>query len=138
MAIGGKDTTWKHATHGSPASNNDYTAKTMSVNPTYNGESVDATTFGDAFREKEQTFKNFGFTVQYKYDATIWLVIADLWSNGTEITFELGPVGTASLSPKVTGSMFCQSFSEPFSVGTLQVIDVTFEGTGAPAFGAFS
>ena len=134
MAIGGKDTLWLHASHGSPASDVDYTSKTRSVVPNYDGESVDATVFGDAFREKEATFKNFGFTVQYKFDATIWQIIADLWTNGTAVTFELGPIGSTSTYPKITGSMFCKSFSEPFSVGELQVIDVTFEGTGAPTF----
>lgn len=133
-----KDTVWKHASNGSPSSNVDYSAKTMSLVPNYDGESVDATTFGDAFRDKEQTFKSFGFSVKYKYDATIWQIIADLWSNGTSITFELGPVGTASTSPKVTGSMFCQSFSEPFNVGELQVMEVKFEGTGSPTFGSYS
>jgi hypothetical protein len=138
MAIGGAATTWKHATHGSPSSNTDYTAKTMSVNPTFDGEEVDATTFGDSFRESEQTFKSFAFTVRYKYDSTIWAVIGDLWTNGTSITFELGPVGVTPPNPKITGSMYCQSFSEPFNVGELQVMEVSFKGTGAPSFGAFS
>lgn len=138
MSIGGKDTVWLHASHGSPSSNVSYTAKTMSVVPNFNGEEVDATTFGDAFRESEQTFKSFGFAVRYKYDATIWQIVADLWTNGTSITFELGPVGVTAPNPKITGSMYLQTFSEPFNVGELQVLDVTFKGTGAPTFGAYS
>ena len=138
MPISGKETVWKHATHGAPSSNTDYTAKTMSVTPTYDGEEVDATCFGDAFREYEQTFKSHSYTVRYKYDATIWQVLADLWSNGTSVTFELGPVGSGSTSPKITGSLICTSFTEPFNVGELQVMEATFRGTGAPTFGAYS
>lgn len=134
MAIAGSTTIWSHASHGSPSSNVAYTTKTMSVTPTFDGEEVDATTFGDAFREYEQTFKSHSYSVRYKYDATIWQIIVDLWSNGTEVTFELGPVGSTSTNPKITGSMICTSFSEPFEVGSLQVMEVSFRGTGAPTF----
>lgn len=109
----------------------------MSVVPTFDGEEVDATVFGDSFREFEQTFKSHSYAVRYKYDATIWQILADLWSNGTEVTFELGPVGTTSTNPKITGSMILTSFSEPFTVGELQVMEVTFRGTGAPTFGTY-
>jgi hypothetical protein len=136
--IGGKDTTWKHATHGSPSSDNDYTGKTMSVEPTYDGETVDATVFGDTFREKVATFKEHAYKVRYLFDAAMWTVITDLWKNGTAVTFELGPIGTTAGNPKSTGTMVCRSFTQPFNVGEVQVMDVEFEGSGAVVFDVFS
>lgn len=137
MAIAGSATTWKHATHGSPAALTDYTTKTRSVTLTNDGEEVDATVFGDSFREYEQSFKSAEITVQYKYDATIWQVIADLYTNGTSVIWELGPVGTTGGNPQIEGSMVCRTFTQPFPVGELQVLDVTFRVTGAVTFGAF-
>ncbi len=137
MPIAGSATTWKHATNGSPAALTDYTTKTRSVTLNNDGEEVDATTFGDSFREYEQSFKNAEIVVQYKYDATIWQVIADLYTNGTSIIWELGPVGITVGNPQIEGSMICRTFSQPFAVGELQVLDVTFRVTGAVTFGTF-
>lgn len=131
MAIGGKDTTWKHATHGSPSSNTDYTSKTMSVEPSFKSDFEDATVFGDAYREKEATFKDATIKVKYKSDDTIDAVVFDLWSNGTSVTFELSPRGTTAGMPKYTGSMICVGYEEPFNVGSLQDLSVDFEVTGA-------
>lgn len=138
MPLGGKDTVFKHATHGAPSSNNDYTSKMRSVSIAFDGEEVDATVFGDSFRDYEQSFKNANINANYKYDATIWQVLADLYTNGTAITFEIGPVGTASTSPKITGSMVLISFTEGFEIGSLQELPVVYRITGAPTFGAYS
>lgn len=134
MAISGKDTVWKHATNGAPSTNTDYTSKTRNVSLNCDGEEVDATVFGDGFRDYEQSFKNATITGTYKYDATIWQVVADLYSNGTSITWELGPVGSSASSPKITGSMICKSFTQPFNVGELQMVNVNFRVTGAVTF----
>lgn len=138
MAIAGKDTYWAHATHGSPSSNTNYTTKTRSLNITLDGEEVDATVFGDAYREYEQSFKSAEITVQYKYDSTIWTVLTDLYDNGTSITWEAGPVGTTNGSPKLSGSQVLRSLGLPYNVGELQVMDATFRVTGAVTFGTYS
>lgn len=140
MAIAGAATTWKHASIAAPSTNVDYSAKTMSVTPNFNGEEVDATTFNSGgFRSYEQTFKDAEITVQYKYDAAIWAIIHPFYSDttGTAPTWELGPVGTTAGNPKITGTMILRTFSEPFPVGNLQVIDVTFRVSGAITFTTF-
>lgn len=134
MAIAGASTVWAHATHGSPSSNTDYSSKTQELSINFDGEEVDATTFGDSFREYEQSFKNAEIEVTYKWDSTIHTVITDLWKNGTSVTFSLSPIGTTGGNPRVTGSLICRSINMPFSVGELQTIEATFRVTGTPTF----
>lgn len=138
MALGGKNTYWAHATHGSPSSNNSYVSSTRSLSVAFDGEEVDATVFGDAYRDYEQSFKNATINVTYKYSTAMWQVIADLYANGTSITFELGPDGTTSTYPKITGSMVLINFNQGFDVGSLEEIPVTFRVTGAPTFTTYS
>lgn len=134
MAIAGASTVWAHATHGSPSSNNDYSAKTQELSISFDGEEVDATVFGSSFRAYEQSFKNAEIEVTYKWDAAINTVITDLWKNGTSVTFSLSPIGTTGGNPRVTGSMICRTIELPFSVGELQQINATFRVTGTPTF----
>jgi hypothetical protein len=139
MSIAGAATVWAHATHGSPASNNDYSAKTMELSINFDGEEVDATCFNAAsFRAFEQSFKSAEIEVTYKYDAAIGLVISDLYKNGTSVTFSLSPLGTSSTSPRIQASMICRTMELPFSVGELQQINATFRVTGEPDFTAHS
>jgi hypothetical protein len=139
MSIAGAATVWAHATHGSAASNNDYSAKTMELSISFDGEEVDATCFNAAaFRAFEASFKEGEIEATYKYDAAIGLVITDLWKNGTSVTFSLSPLGTGSTSPRIQGSMICRTMNLPFSVGELQTIEATFRITGTPDFTAHS
>lgn len=134
MAIAGNLTDWRTATHGSPTSLTDYTAKTLSVQMSLDGEEVDATTFGNFYRDFERSFINGTFEVQYKYDSTIWGVVSLLMTNGTSVDFQYSPDGTTTGKPKVTGAMVCTSMGSPASVGDLLVIDVTFRINGAVTF----
>jgi hypothetical protein len=138
MPLGGKDTVFSHATNGSPSSNNSYTAKMRSLSIAFDGEEVDATVFGDGFREYEQSFKSATINATYKMDAAIWTVLTDLYTNGTEITFEIGPLNSDAPNPKITGSMVMISFTEGLDIGTLQEIPVVFRMTGAPTFGVYT
>lgn len=137
MAIGGKNTFWAHGSSGAPSTNVNYSTNTRAITPTFDGEEVDATVFGDAFRDFEQSFKNANINATYKFAPAIWQIIADLYSNGTEITFELGPNGTTTTFPKITGSMVLINFNQAVAIGGLLEITATFRVTGAPVFGAY-
>lgn len=135
MAIGGQNTDWRHATHGSPSSLTDYTAKTMSVTLALDGEEVDATTFGNLYRDFERSFISGTFEVQYKYDTTIWTVLSDIFTNGTSVDFQYSPDGATNPKPKVSGAMVCTNLQSPAQVGDLLVLSATFRINGAATFG---
>lgn len=137
MPIGGRDTTFKHGTFGALTTLTDFTTKTMEVNPSFNAEEADATVFGDGFRSYESTFKNATISVKYKYDATLFGQLAAIYTNGSTVDWEIGPVGTDSGNPQIEGSMCMTSFNPPYTVGTVQVIDVTYRVTGEVTFGTF-
>ena len=138
MALGGKNSNWQHGTNGAPTSLTDFTTKTMSVTLNAEAETVESTVFGDAYRDYEQSFKNATIDVQYKYDATIYGQLADLYNNGTIVDFQLSPDGTGSTNPKIEGDAFITSFGTPVEVGNLLVLDVSFQVSGALTFGAHS
>jgi hypothetical protein len=138
MAIGGAATTWKHGTNGAVSTNTDFTAKTMSVNPSFDAEEVDATVFGDSYRDFEQSFKNGGIEVTYKYDTTIWGQLAAIYNNGDVVTFELGPTGSTATNAKITGSMVMTKLGMPVNVGDLEKIEVSWRVSGAVTFTTFS
>lgn len=135
MAIGGQNTAWKHATHGAPTSLTDYSTKTRNVTMSLEGEEVDATVFGNLFRDYERSFINGSFEAEYKYDTTIFGVLGDLFTNGTSVDFEYSPNGTTATNPKVTGAMICTSVSSPAAVGDLLVVSATFRINGTVTFG---
>lgn len=139
MPLGGKDTVFLHGTHGTPSVNTEYTDKMRSVSISFDGEEIDATTFNfQNFREYEQGFKNITINATYKVDATIWAVIMDLYINGTEITWEIGPLGDDNGDPKLTGSMVMISGTEGLDIGTLQEFPVVYRVTGPPTPGTYS
>ena len=138
MSVGGKDTTWKHGTHGAVSSNTDFTTKTMSLTPSFDAEEADATVFGDGFRSYEATFENATIGSTYKYDATVFGQLADIYSNRDEVTFEIGPTGTTATNVKITGSMVMTKFDTGLGVGEVIKITVNWRVTGAVTFTTFS
>lgn len=138
MALGGKNSNWQHGTNAAPTVLTNFTSKTMSVTLNAEAETVESTVFGDAYRDYEQSFKNATIDVQYKYDATIYGQLADLYNNGTIVDFQLSPDGTGSTNPKIEGDAFITSFGTPVEVGNLLVLDVSFQVSGALTFGAHS
>lgn len=138
MPIGGKDTTWKHGTHGAVSSNSDFTTVTMSLSPSFNAEEADATVFGDGFRSYEATFKNGTIDVIYKYSTATFSSLSAIYDGEDEITWEIGPTGTTATNVKITGSAVMTKFDLPLTVGTVEKINVTFRVTGAVTFAAFS
>lgn len=137
MAIGGALTNWQHGTNGAVGALTDFTAKTMAVNPSFDAEEVDATTFGDAYRDFEQSFKNAGIEATYKYDVTVWNQLAAIYNGGDTVIFQLGPTGTTATHAKITGSMVITKLGFPIAVGDLEKIEVSFRVTGAVVFTAF-
>jgi hypothetical protein len=137
MSVGGKDTTWKHGTHGAVSSNSNYTTNTMSVSPNFNAEEADATVFGDGSRSYEATFENAQIDVVYKYDTAMFAVLAAIYSGRDSVTWELGPTGTTSTFAKITGSMVMTKFDTSLSVGDVIKISVSWRVTGAVTFTTF-
>lgn len=134
MAVGGASSAWKHGKYGAASTNTDLSAKTVSVTLNAEAETVESTTFGDSYRNYEQSFKNSTIEAVYKYDSTIYGELADTYSNGTTVTFELSPDGTGSTKPKITGSMFITSFGSPVEIGNLLQINVSWQVDGALTF----
>lgn len=138
MAISGRNTTWKHGTNGAVSTNTDFTAKTMMVNPSFEAEEVESTTFGDGYRDYEQSFKNATIEVEYKHDTTIFAQLAAIYNAGDTVTFEIGPTGATSTNPKITGSMVMTKFNTPLNVGELEKLSCSWRVTGAVTFTTFS
>ena len=137
MSIGGKDTTWKHGTHGAVSSNTDFTTKTMSLSPNFNAEEADATVFGDGSRSYEATFENAEIGAVYKYDTTVFGQLAAIYSGRDAVTWEIGPTGTTSTFVKITGSMVMTKFDTGLGVGEVIKINVQWRVTGAVTFTTF-
>ena len=135
MAVGGKDSTLKHGTQAAPQVLTDYTSKVISASPDFGGDYDDATTWGTKYREKEATFKDAKMSVTYKSDEDIFIVVSAIYSEDTEIDFELSPMGTEAGKPKVTGKMILPNFSAALESGTVQKLDVSYEINGAVTFG---
>jgi len=135
MALGGKNSNWQHGTNGAVTSLTDFTTKTMSVTLNAEAETVESTTFGDTYRDFEQSFKNSTIDAQYKYDATLYGQLSAMYNAGDTVNFQLSPDGTGSTNPKITGAAFITSFGTPVEIGNLLVIDVSFQVSGALTFG---
>jgi len=138
MALGGKNSNWQHGTNGAVTSLTDFTTKTMSVTLNAEAETVESTVFGDAYRDYEQSFKNATIDVQYKYDSTLFGQLSAIYNAGDVVNFQLSPDGTGSTNPKITGTAFVTSFGTPVEVGSLLVLDVSFQVSGAVTFGTHS
>ncbi len=137
MSIAGKDTTFKHGTNGAVGALTDFTTKTRSLNTSFEAEEVDATVFGDGYRQFEQSFKNATITAQYKHDTTVFGQLTAIYNGADTVIWEIGPIGTTATNPQIEGSMVMTSLSLPYPVGDLMVIDVTWRVTGAVVFGTF-
>ena len=138
MAVGGVSSNWEHGTQSAPTSLTDFSAKTISVEASFEAEQVESTTFGDGYREYEQSFKNATIEVEYKYDATIYGQLFDIYNNGTTVDFQYGPNGEGSGEAEITGSMFITEIGLPAEIGELLTLPVTWQVTGAVTFDTFS
>lgn len=134
MAIGGSSSDFRHGTNGALTTLTDFTAKTMSVEPSFEAENVESTTFGDSYREYEQSFKNGTIEVEYKYDTTVFGQLAAIFNGSDVVSFQISPTGTDSGAVKITGSMFVTEFNVPVEIGELIPISVTWQVTGAVTF----
>jgi hypothetical protein len=138
MALGGKNSAWKHKLTGN-LTLTDFTTKTMSVTLNASAETVESTTFGDTYRNYEQSFKNSTIDSEYKYDATLYGQLAAIYNNGDTVDFELYPDGdTGSGKPKITGACFITEFGTPVEIGDLLTLEVTWQVDGALTFGTVS
>ena len=133
MALGGKNSVWKHKLTGNVTMTN-FTTKTMSATLSASAEQVESTTFGDSYRNYEQSFKNGTIEVNYKYDTTIFGQIAAIYNAGDTVDFELYPDGEDGGKPKITGSAFITTFGTPVEIGNLLQLNVTFQIDGAITF----
>jgi hypothetical protein len=130
MPIGGKNSDWRHGTHGALETLTNFTGKMRSADVTFDGEQVDATVWGDGFRAYEQSFKSAEADTTYKYDAALYNQLAAIYKDGNEVAFQFSPDGTTSGKPKVTGHMFIKTFGSPIDIGELIELGVTWQITG--------
>lgn len=143
MALGGKNSTWKHKKTGN-VTMTDFTTVTMGVTLNASAEQVESTTFGDTYRDYEQSFKNATIDTTYKYDATFdsnagtYPILSAIYNAGDTVDFELYPDGTTAGKPKITGSAFITSFGTPVEIGNLLQISVSWQVAGALTFGTAS
>lgn len=135
MAIGGSSSDWRHGTNGAVSSLTDFSAKTISVEASWEAEQVESTTFGDTYREYEQSFKNGTIEVEYKYDTTIFGQMSAIYNGGDTVSFALSPTGTVNGEVEITGSMFMTELGMPVEIGELLSMSVTWQVTGAVVFG---
>jgi hypothetical protein len=138
MSVGGATSAWKHGTNGNVSVNTDFTAYTLSVNPSFDAEEVDATTFGDTYRDFEQSYKNATIDVEMKFDATRFGQMSAIYNGGDTVTWQLSPAGTANPSVKIEGSMVMTKFNPSVQVGDLIKMAMTWRVTGAVTFGVHS
>lgn len=133
MALGGKNSAWKHKLTGN-VTLTDFTTSTMGVTLNASAEQVESTVFGDAYRDYEQSFKNGTIDVTYKYGTTVYGQLAAIYNAGDTVDFELYPDGTDAGKPKITGGAFITSFGTPVEIGNLLQMSVTFQISGAITF----
>lgn len=134
MALGGKNSAWKHKLTGN-LTLTDFTTKTMSVTLNASAEQVESTTFGDGYRNYEQSFKNATVEAEYKYDATLYGQLAAIYNNGDTVDFELFPDGDSAGKPKISGAAFITEFGTPVEIGNLLTLSVSFQVDGVLTFG---
>lgn len=140
MAVGGKDSTWQHGTNGAVGALTNFTTSTMAVSPSFNAEEADATVFGDAYRDYEQTFKNATISSTYKFSTTVWNQLAAIYNGGDTVIFQLAPTGETGggINAKITGSILITSLGMPVAVGDIIKFDVTWRVAGAVVFTTFT
>jgi hypothetical protein len=110
----------------------------MEVNPSFEAEQVESTTFGSTYRTYEQSFKNATVEATYKYDTTIFGQMAAIYNGGDTVTFQLAPDGTTTGKPKITGTMFMTKLGAPLTVGDLISLPVSWQVSGAVTFATFA
>lgn len=134
MAVGGKNSDWRHGTNGAVGVLTDFTTKTRGASLDAEAETVDATVFGNGFRAFEQSFKNATISSTYKYDPTVYSQITAIFTNGDTVDFQLSPDGVVNGRPEITGEMFISSLGFPVEVGELLEFEVEWQVTGPVAF----
>jgi hypothetical protein len=135
--IGGRNTTLKHGTHGALTTLTDFTAKTRSVTPNYDRETIDATTFGDADKDYEMSFKNYTYEVVYKGDETLYGQLRSIFANDESVSIQYAINGSTSGYPKDEATAFITKLGAPAQVGQLMEFSVSWQVSGAMSFGTF-
>lgn len=144
MAIGGKNTAWKHGTNAAATTLSTYTSSVKSIDFPLTSEEIEQTVFGSSFREYEASFKSGEITVRYKYSDAMWVVLKDIWTNQTTVDFQYSPDGTASGKPKVeglaasSGGCVLLDLSTKPAVGEALDIEARFRVSGTISFGTHS
>jgi hypothetical protein len=141
MSIAGKQSIFKHGSSATPSVLVDYSIAgsglIMSVKPTFDGEEVDMTVWGDGFRSFEQSFKNATMALIYKLTPATFTALTDLYKSGNEVDFEIGPMGDDAGNPKITGTMFIKKIDPPMDVGEGLKINADARITGEVTFDTY-
>jgi hypothetical protein len=125
-------------THASPSSNTDRSTYFHDLKFPRQAAEVDVTTFGNNGNKsflpglKEATFPASG-----NYDSTIGAHLDAIFDGQDTVTFEYGPISTATGMPKYTGSMICTKFEIGAAVGEKIPFTCEFRITGAVTLAAY-
>lgn len=133
--VGGKLTNWEHGTNGATTTLTDFTAKTESVDASFDNAMLEANTFGTSSKKYLPGLKDGSISATYHYDTTIFGQLNAIYANQDAVSFEYSPDGTTSGKPKATGSMYMSSFSAPAEVDSVLTISVEWQVTDTVTFG---
>jgi len=106
---------------------------------------VDVTCMGDSGHTwASDELEDCSFTVEFVYDDganTVWDTLADA-TNGLRTStvaraFEIGPAGSTSTYPKLSGNCWLESFTVPVAVGDMITVSATFKVDGAVTVGEY-
>lgn len=106
---------------------------------------VDVTAMGDSGHEwASDELENCTFTVEFWYDTasnTVWDTLCDatvgLRTATATKAFEIGPDGSTSNDPKLSGNCWLEDVTMPVEVGGMISMSATFRVHGAVSVGSY-
>jgi len=109
-------------------------------------ELVDVTCMGaSGHKWASDELENCSFTVEFVYDSgsnTVWDTLcgasAGLRTATAAKAFEIGPQGSSSGDPKLSGDCWLEDFSMPVEVGSMITVSATFRVDGAVTVGSYA
>jgi hypothetical protein len=114
----------------------DLSSDGMSINPSWNRDDHDVTTFGNTGHRHKPGIQNNSFTVEFNYSDAVYTHLTALRGVDVSQSFEIYPKGTTSGYPKESGECFLTNLSLPRDAINPEKIQATFVVDGAVAFGS--
>ncbi|MCR4340769.1 MAG: phage tail protein [Gemmatimonadaceae bacterium] len=109
----------------------DITAYLTSVDIAFSGNTIDVTTFGDAWQDDIRGQAGATLSIEGIYDQYMGTFLPPLATATSSASFEYYPQGSASGKAKLNGECFLTSFSFPGSQDEAVTFGAEFKVTGA-------